>query len=90
MSEAKTQLDCRDLARASGCLWLRLRPPPKGLPDALIVAPGGRHVWVEFKAVRGRVRPGQHEMLAELEKRKALFWIIRDTEDFANKLRTVL
>jgi len=90
MSEAKTQLDCRDLARASGCLWLRLRPPPKGLPDALIVAPGGRHVWVEFKAVRGRVRPGQHEMLAELEKRKALFWIIRDTEDFTNKLRTVL
>ena len=90
MSEAKTQLDCRDLARASGCLWLRLRPPPQGLPDALIVTPGGRHVWVEFKAPKGWLRAGQRDMLAELAKRHAMFWIIRDTEDFANKLRAVL
>ena len=90
MSEAKTQLDCRDIARTNGCLWLRLRPPPQGLPDALIVTPGGQHVWVEFKAARGRVRPGQYDMLAELAKRQAMFWIIRDTEDFANKLRVVL
>lgn len=91
MSEAKTQLACKHIAEAEGCLWLRLRPPPQGVPDVLIVGPWGAHVWIEFKAAsKSRVRPGQYEFLRGLEKRKAMFWIVHSVEDFVLKLRTVI
>lgn len=37
-----------------------------GLPDRLVVLPGGRVVWVELKTETGRLRPVQEIMIRRL------------------------
>lgn len=82
MKESKIQSECKDIAEHSGCLWIRLRPPPAGIPDVLIITPQGRHIWVEFKTPNGPTRALQHRFARDLEARRVLHWFIRDADDF--------
>jgi len=87
MKEAKIQLDCKEIAEHSGCLWVRLRPPPAGVPDVLIVTPQGKHIWVEFKTPNGPTRALQHRFARQLENRRVLHWFIKSTDDFDIRLQ---
>ena len=47
----------------------KLAPTSKGIPDALVLLPGGRAVLVELKETTGRISPAQrlyHEQAARL------------------------
>lgn len=49
-SESSLERSCRRRAEAAGCLLLKLWPLVAGLPDRLLLRPGGRVEFIEFKA----------------------------------------
>lgn len=58
--------------RLHGFPCLKLAPSTPGVPDRLVVAPGGAHVFVEVKAPGRRPREAQvswHERLAAMGHR---------------------
>lgn len=58
--------------RLRGCCCLKLTPSSPGVPDRLVLTPGGGHVFVEVKAPGRRPRAAQrrwHERLADLGHR---------------------
>ena len=59
MSERLLEAACRGYARQRGCLSFKLWPTMAGLPDRLFLLPGGRALFVEFKAPGGRLSPVQ-------------------------------
>ena len=52
--------------RAKGAMPLKMEAIVAGLPDRLVVLPGGRVVWVELKTETGRLRPVQEIMIRRL------------------------
>lgn len=64
--EASLQTYVTRLAKRKGCLVLRLRPPPAGVPDLLLIAPDGRVVFLELKSRRGRLRAAQQQFILKL------------------------
>jgi len=58
--EKSIEAACKRLVEAEGGEWIKLLPwVSTGLPDRLMLLPGGRVVFVEMKAPRGRLRPRQ-------------------------------
>lgn len=55
-----------DGVKAAGGLSIKLAPIVAGLPDRLVLLPGGRLFFVETKAPGGRLRPVQRVMHARL------------------------
>ena len=90
MSETKIQAACRKIALGAGCLWLRLRPPPAGVPDVLLVTLSGNHIWIEFKTPSGATRARQVLFAKELARLRAMHWYIRDVDSFIAALRLAL
>lgn len=55
--------------RAAGGMCLKMAPTQAGMPDRLVLLPGGRFFLVELKSPRGRLRPIQvvwHQRAAKL------------------------
>lgn len=52
-----------------GGLSFKLAPTARGLPDRLVILPGGRIYLVELKQTQGRLRPDQRALHAKLAKR---------------------
>jgi len=47
-------------AKKLGCLYLKMDPThARGIPDRLVVGPGGRVLWLEVKNENGRLSAGQ-------------------------------
>jgi hypothetical protein len=66
--ERSIEAACCAYARERGCLVFKLRPPPAGIPDRLIVLPG-REVWFcEFKKLGLRPSPKQAGMAIALSR----------------------
>ena len=65
-SEASLERRCCAYAKGRGCLPLKLWPTLAGLPDRLILVPGGVIWFVEFKSETGRVSPIQRRIHALL------------------------
>jgi len=69
-TEASIEQTLVDRVRESGGLALKwVSPAMSGVPDRIVVMPGGRIVFVELKRLGERLRPLQarvHQMLAEL------------------------
>lgn len=69
-------------AKERGCLARKMN----GLgntswPDRLFVLPNGRFVWVEFKRpVVGKLSPGQEDLIAELQARSQVVYIVDDVD----------
>lgn len=81
LTEAQWQQQVVDLARLRGW-WVwhdhDSRRNQAGLPDLILVRE--RVVYVELKTERGRVRPGQVEVMARLRAAGAEVWLWRPSD----------
>jgi VRR-NUC domain len=82
MREALIDQKCFKEALLRGGMLMRLRPPPAGVPDRLLLMPGGHVVFIEMKTATGRVQPGQRDFMAELSRMKVPWRVIRSFEEF--------
>lgn len=64
--EASLEAYFRRAVRTAGGLIYKVAPTVRGLPDRLVVLPGGVMALVELKAVGGRLSPIQEHLHAEL------------------------
>lgn len=51
-----------------GLCWKLASPGTAGVPDRLVILPGGKTIFIELKAPGGKPRPLQIRQLAKLEK----------------------
>lgn len=58
-----------------------VRLAPKGTPDIVACAPGGRFVAVECKTEKGRLTPQQEAFLDALKKNGAVVLVVRSLEE---------
>jgi hypothetical protein len=82
MREAAIDKRCYEEALLRGGMLMRLRPPPAGVPDRLLMMPGGHVVFVEMKTAKGLVMPGQKLFLKELSRMKVPWRVIRSIDEF--------
>lgn len=61
------QLLKREVEKRGGQAWKFTSPGKAGVPDRLILLPGGRAVFVELKAPGGRLQELQKKRAAELQ-----------------------
>ena len=92
-AESAIQTAIVEALRYAGCWVLRLnsgairagsRPitlAPAGTPDLLVVAPGGRVVFLEVKTSTGRLSAAQRAMHAELTRLGATVAVVRSVEE---------
>ena len=57
-------------------------PGLSGVPDRLLLIPGGRVAFAELKAPGGRLRPIQERRMAQLEKLGFTVYVIDSMEAF--------
>jgi hypothetical protein len=82
VKEAGIDKKCREATLLRGGMLLRLRPPPQGVPDRLLLMPGGHVVFVEFKTATGRVWPGQRDFLQALSGMRVPWRVVRSVDEF--------
>jgi hypothetical protein len=82
MKESAIDKRCHEEALLRGGMLMRLRPPPQGVPDRLLLMPGGHVVFIEMKTAIGRVQPGQRDFLKELSRMRVPWRIIRSVDEF--------
>lgn len=82
MLEKGIEQAARRAAERRGLLLWKLRPTVAGMPDRVLIAPGGRVVWIEFKTPKGRVRPEQRKVLDSLRALGHDARVVRSTEEF--------
>jgi hypothetical protein len=70
------------------CKILKTSESLRHFPDRMILLPGGRVVWVEFKRKKEKLRPGQSIVSAELRRLGFEVYVIDDenSEEFAKLL----
>ena len=61
MLEAQLEATFRRRVREKGGMVVQLMPTVAGIPDRMVLLPGGRVYLVELKTVTGRLRPAQRE-----------------------------
>lgn len=76
--EASLEAYLRRRVRLSlGGQCIKLAPTQKGVPDRLVLLPGGRVMFVELKTVTGRLSPMQehvHQQFAQLGTKVVVLW----------------
>ena len=68
MREAAIERHLTRVVRQAGGISIKILPVTAGVPDRLLVLPGGRLRFVETKAPGGRLRPVQKAFHARLAK----------------------
>lgn len=86
--ERKTENASRKLAEARGCLLLKL-DTLTGIPDRALLAPGGKIVFVEFKAPGKKPSKIQQHRHAELRALGFQVEVIDSVADFEALLNSV-
>lgn len=69
MRESSVEAALRGLVAEAGGLAVKIEPTVRGIPDRLVLMPGGAHHLVELKAPGEKPRPSQvmvHEALARI------------------------
>ena len=80
--EASLERRCCTLARKRGIWAVKLMPSVAGLPDRLLLIPGGRVAFIEFKSPTGRVRPVQERVHGMLRSLGFTVEVIRHPAEF--------
>ena len=65
--EAQLEAFFRKRIRLVGGYTIKLAPTEKGIPDRLVIMPGGRMFLVELKTIRGTLSPAQKHWHAKIE-----------------------
>lgn len=82
MKEADLDRKCYEETRLRGGLLIRLRPPPAGVCDRLLLMPGGHAIFIEFKTLTGRVQPAQRDFMADLTRMRVPHRVMRTLDEF--------
>lgn len=76
------------------CLWLKwVSPGNAGVPDRILITPGGQVLFVELKALGGRVSQRQREQIERLRKHGCDVFVIYgkwDAETFLEQVVSIL
>lgn len=90
MRELRIEQELRDLITALGWLCLKINPLGLwGIPDRLVLAPGGRAIFVELKCPDGDVKPKQvrwHDRLRKLGFQVEVLWTLEQVRDFSHRV----
>lgn len=77
-----------------GCIYMKfVSPGNDGVPDRIIVLPGGATIFVELKSTTGKLMANQRVQISRLRKQGALVFVITgktDAELFVDDLKRVL
>ena len=76
-------------ARARGGIAIKLSPTVAGVPDRLVILPGGRMFMVELKAPQGKLSPIQrhvHDLLRKLGITVHVLYGTRGVDDWFGTL----
>ena len=64
-----------------GCLFYKfVSPCNNGVPDRIVITPGGRVVFVELKTERGKLSPVQLRQIKRLEDHRAAVFVVSGEE----------
>ena len=64
-----------------GCLFYKfVSPCNNGVPDRIVITPGGRVVFVELKTERGKLSPVQLRQIKRLEDHRAAVFVVYGEE----------
>lgn len=69
------------VVEAGGKSYKWVSPNMAGVPDRIVIMPGGRVYLVEVKAIDGKLSPVQKRRLAELERLGAKVYVLYGTEE---------
>lgn len=69
---------------AAGGLCYKVMPVTAGLPDRMVILPGGRIFLIETKAPGGRLRPAQRVVHARMADRGVEVVVLSSTEEVAD------
>lgn len=65
-----------------GCIYMKfVSPGNDGVPDRIIVLPGGGVIFVELKATNGKLMANQRVQISRLRKQGALVFVITGMSD---------
>lgn len=88
MAERDLERRLRDQLRRAGCLALKFESPGyTGVPDRIVLIPGGRIVFVEMKAPGEKERPRQRYVQSLLRR---LGFTVFSTVDSREKIDDVV
>lgn len=59
-----------------GTAYKFVSPGNVGVPDRLVILPGGKVIFVELKTDTGRLSPMQAHQIRELRRRDAEVWVV--------------
>jgi hypothetical protein len=91
VTEHYIERSCRVLAATRGCLLLKLSPSGcKGIPDRMLLLPGGRIVFIEFKAPNKYPTPAQRHWHAKLRQQGCTVHVQRSVAEFRRLLDDML
>lgn len=82
MKEASIDKKCREETLLRGGVLLRLRPPPAGVPDRLLLMPGGHVIFIEFKTATGELQTMQRRFLKDLSRMRVNYQVMRTVDEF--------
>lgn len=86
MKESALDHMCHEEACIRGGMLIRLRPPPAGICDRLLLMPGGHVIFIEFKTLTGRVQPAQRNFMADLTRTRVPHRVVRSFDEFTDLL----
>ena len=89
LSESEVERSCRIYARNAGCVLLKIQGV-RGWPDRLLIAPDGRHMFIEFKKRGADLRPLQEEIQCKLRKMGHKAEMVDSVEQFMTCLDSLL
>ncbi len=82
MSEKEIELKFREaVERAGGCAYKFISPGTAGMPDRIVVLPGGHIGFVELKALGRGPRPLQRLRMRELNRRGCSVHVLNNPKD---------
>ena len=86
--EADLEKWCREQAtKAGGHLLKWVSPGNKGVPDRILLTPGGYVAFIEFKAPKGKIEPLQQVWQDRIRKMGQVSAVIRTKDEFLAVLR---
>jgi len=90
MHESQLESHMRKRVESAGGLALKFTSPNRaGVPDRIVVLPGGRIAFVELKTTTGRLRPLQKKRIRQLLDRGALVYVVRTKSDIEEMLHAI-